>query len=95
MSLLASNHPNVTRRIKTSKFIGRIKPMSPNASTTLVSHNATSCPWQALDDAGIDWRGPGLEALDLARCGILIGTAMGGMTTFAAAVSDLTLKVTG
>ena len=34
-----------------------------------------------------------LEGLDRAKCGILIGTAMGGMQTFSTAVEDLTLKV--
>ena len=34
-----------------------------------------------------------LEGLDRTKCGILIGTAMGGMQTFATAVEDLTLKV--
>lgn len=30
--------------------------------------------------------------MDLARCGILIGTAMGGMQTFASACEDLHFK---
>ena len=47
---------------------------------------------QALDDAGIDWRGEGMSGLDVSRCGILIGTAMGGMATFTAAVEDLAQK---
>lgn len=34
-----------------------------------------------------------LEGLDRAKCGILVGTAMGGMQTFSTAVEDLTLKV--
>ena len=34
-----------------------------------------------------------LAQLDMAKCGILIGTAMGGMSTFSSAVEDLTLKV--
>ena len=34
-----------------------------------------------------------LDGLDRAKCGILIGTAMGGMQTFSTAVEDLTLKV--
>lgn len=48
---------------------------------------------QALDDANLGWREGGLDKLDLLRCGILIGTAMGGMQTFAKAVEDLTTKV--
>ena len=48
---------------------------------------------QALDDAKLDWRGDALQALDRLRCGILVGTAMGGMTTFAQAVDDLMVKV--
>ena len=47
---------------------------------------------QALDDAGIDWRAGGTSGLDVSRCGILIGTAMGGMATFTAAVEDLVQK---
>ena len=49
---------------------------------------------QALEDAKINWREEGgLEKLNLMRCGILIGTAMGGMQTFATAVEDLMAKV--
>lgn len=48
---------------------------------------------QALDDAKLDWReGGSLANLNLQRCGILIGTAMGGMQTFATAVEDLVTK---
>ncbi len=47
---------------------------------------------QALEHAGIGLAPEQLAALDLARCGILIGTAMGGMSTFSAAVEDLTQK---
>ena len=49
---------------------------------------------QALDDAKIQWREKDGHGLDLARCGILIGTAMGGMQTFATACEDLHFKVT-
>ena len=31
--------------------------------------------------------------MNVAKCGILIGTAMGGMQTFSTAVEDLTVKV--
>ena len=48
---------------------------------------------QALDSAGLDWRGDGLAQLDRMKCGVLIGTAMGGMHTFTTAVEDLTTKV--
>lgn len=49
---------------------------------------------QALEDAKIKWREEGgLSELNLLRCGILIGTAMGGMQTFATAVEDLMSKV--
>lgn len=48
---------------------------------------------QALTDAGINWQGDDLQQLDKMRCGVLIGTAMGGMTTFTNAVEDLKLKV--
>ena len=51
------------------------------------------CCIQALTDAGIDWQGDDVQQLDSLRCGVLIGTAMGGMTTFTTAVEDLTLKV--
>ena len=40
--------------------------------------------WQALGHAGLPWEGPELQDLDRQRCGILIGSAMGGMGTFAA-----------
>ena len=48
---------------------------------------------QALDDAKIQWREKEGHGLDLARCGILVGTAMGGMQTFATACEDLHFKV--
>ncbi|KAI3425760.1 hypothetical protein D9Q98_007735 [Chlorella vulgaris] len=44
---------------------------------------------KALEDAGLPWEGPELQDLDRQRCGILIGTAMGGMQTFANAVESL------
>ena len=48
---------------------------------------------QALEDAGLPHEKEALEAMNVARCGILIGTAMGGMQTFSTAVEDLTVKV--
>ena len=48
---------------------------------------------QALEASGVGLEREDLEALDRAKCGILIGTAMGGMQTFSQAVEDLTLKV--
>jgi 3-oxoacyl-[acyl-carrier-protein] synthase II len=44
---------------------------------------------KALDAAGIDWNGGGLEDLDRTKCGILIGTAMGGLNTFSTAAEAL------
>jgi 3-oxoacyl-[acyl-carrier-protein] synthase II len=44
----------------------------------------------ALESAGVDWADPeALAALDRGRCGVLLGTAMGGMGTFAAASEAL------
>ena len=48
---------------------------------------------QALEASGVGLGKEELEGLDRAKCGILIGTAMGGMQTFSTAVEDLTLKV--
>lgn len=44
---------------------------------------------KALEGAGLPWEGPELKDLDRQRCGILIGTAMGGMNTFSVAVEAL------
>jgi 3-oxoacyl-[acyl-carrier-protein] synthase II len=44
---------------------------------------------KALEGAGLPWTGPELRDLNRQRCGILIGTAMGGMGTFATAVEAL------
>ena len=45
---------------------------------------------KALDAAGIDWReGGDLDSLDRTKCGILIGTAMGGLATFSTAAEAL------
>ncbi|PRW57651.1 3-oxoacyl-[acyl-carrier] synthase chloroplastic isoform A [Chlorella sorokiniana] len=44
---------------------------------------------KALADASLQWDGPELQDLDRSRCGILIGTAMGGMDTFSNAVEAL------
>ena len=48
---------------------------------------------QALEDAGLPHEKDALETMNVAKCGILIGTAMGGMQTFSTAVEDLTVKV--
>ena len=48
---------------------------------------------QALEASGVGLEKEDLEGLDRAKCGILVGTAMGGMQTFSTAVEDLTLKV--
>ncbi|MEO2192571.1 MAG: beta-ketoacyl-ACP synthase II, partial [bacterium] len=46
---------------------------------------------KALDAAGINWREEGdLNGLDRAKCGVLIGTAMGGLNTFSTAAEALT-----
>lgn len=45
---------------------------------------------KALGDAGLQWDGQELRDLDRTKCGILIGTAMGGMNTFATAIEALT-----
>ena len=50
---------------------------------------------QALEAAGIASEKAHIEndkVVDPQRCGILIGSAMGGMATFAQGVEDLTLK---
>ena len=47
---------------------------------------------QALEASGVGLEEKDLDGLDRAKCGILIGTAMGGMQTFSTAVEDLTLK---
>ncbi|KAK9918996.1 hypothetical protein WJX75_008560 [Coccomyxa subellipsoidea] len=47
---------------------------------------------KALQSAGFSLEPGSFEGLDLAKCGILIGTAMGGMATFSNAVEDLTQK---
>lgn len=47
---------------------------------------------QALADAGLPVDGPALKDLDLMRAGILIGSAMGGMTSWAGGVEALTLS---
>ena len=48
---------------------------------------------QALQDAGLPADGPELKDINKMRCGILIGSAMGGLQTFAQAVEDLNFKV--
>ena len=47
---------------------------------------------QALQSAGFSLEPGSFDGLDLSKCGILIGTAMGGMATFSNAVEDLTQK---
>lgn len=44
---------------------------------------------KALESTGLPWDGQELKDMDRTRCGILIGTAMGGMSTFATAVEAL------
>ena len=44
---------------------------------------------KALADAGLPFEGAALGDLDRSRCGILIGSAFGGMSTFATAVEAL------
>jgi len=48
---------------------------------------------QALEAAGIAIEKDHIDNVDKMRCGILVGTAMGGMATFAQAIEDLTQKV--
>lgn len=45
---------------------------------------------KALHDAHLAPEGPEMKDLDRSRCGILIGSAMGGMTSFSNAVEALT-----
>ncbi|KAK9830287.1 hypothetical protein WJX72_010820 [[Myrmecia] bisecta] len=47
---------------------------------------------KALADAQLDWEGDAIKQLDVAKCGILIGSAMGGMQTFSTAIEDLFSK---
>lgn len=44
---------------------------------------------KALQDAGLSWDGQEIQELNKARCGILIGSAFGGMNAFATAVEAL------
>lgn len=44
---------------------------------------------KALQDAGLDPEQDAIKNLDKGRCGILIGSAMGGMTSFSNAVEAL------
>lgn len=53
----------------------------------------TVCLTQALEAAGIAIEKEHIDNVDKMRAGILIGTAMGGMATFAQAIEDLTQKV--
>ena len=47
---------------------------------------------KALHDAGVAEGSDAIKALDVARCGALIGSAMGGMHSFAGAVEALTTQ---
>lgn len=47
---------------------------------------AVAVRWHACR---LSWQGTEIKQLDLSRCGTLIGTAMGGMTSFANAVEAL------
>ena len=49
---------------------------------------------QALEAANIAIDKEQIDNVDKMRCGILVGTAMGGMATFAQAIEDLTQRVT-
>lgn len=44
---------------------------------------------KALEQSGLPWEGQEIKDLDRQKCGILIGSAMGGMNTFAIAVEAL------
>ncbi len=44
---------------------------------------------KALGDAGLQWDGADLKEIDLMRCGTVVGSAFGGMSTFATAVEAL------
>lgn len=68
---------------------GRMSAIRPSAQS-----QAALFQTQALDNAKIEWKEKEASKLDLARCGILIGTAMGGMQTFATACEDLAFRVT-
>jgi hypothetical protein len=48
---------------------------------------------QALESANLPIDKTVEEVVDPARCGILVGTAMGGMNTFAVAVEALVTQV--
>ena len=48
---------------------------------------------QALEAAGVAIDKEHIDNVDKMRCGILVGTAMGGMATFAQAIEDLTQRV--
>lgn len=84
----------------TTKFAGEVKDL--NIESYVSKKNARRLDdvikyilvsgKQALDDAKIQWREKEGHGLDLARCGILVGTAMGGMQTFATACEDLHFK---
>lgn len=56
-------------------------------------HRSIVCLSQALEAAGIAIEKDHIDNVDKMRAGILIGTAMGGMATFAQAIEDLTQKV--
>ncbi len=55
--------------------------------------NAEPSPRQALAAANLGVETPEMGDLDKARCGILIGSAMGGMNTFSTAIEALHKQV--
>ncbi|KAK9824991.1 hypothetical protein WJX81_005142 [Elliptochloris bilobata] len=82
-----------------TRFAGEIKEFSAAGYVTKkMERRMDSCikytivaGKKALEHAGLSWETPD-ASLDPARCGILIGTAMGGMHTFSTAVEDLTQR---
>lgn len=74
-------------------FQTRIQSPPPTAALRQASPKPCDAPWQALDAAGVAWADGGLEKLDRMRCGILLGSAMGGMKTFATAIETLHTQV--
>lgn len=84
----------------TTKFAGQIRDLQSNGYVNkkmerriddTIKYIMVSGK-RALADAGLDWQGDALQQLDKLRCGILMGTAMGGMNTFTTAIQDLLQK---
>lgn len=67
-------------------LVSTLPPLPP--STPLHPLHPSAAP-QALAHAGLPWDGPELQDLNRLRCGTLIGSAMGGMNTFAISVEAL------